>query len=195
MANDSESQEEILQGEDGFQVKGRPGINLEPTQSAAQSHLGTLLKQKIEEVRQAESKNRVVLVTTVGAEFKPENMPYIPGSTHPALLKHDLATLERNAGYQDRSQVPAMYLDQYKLKEIPIDLTPKGATDIESNIDILMAEFEDMTVSQVQPSTISQVQPVTQGKPAEFTMNVHRDKMHHGGIYMPNESRPYRPGA
>lgn len=187
MADESEVQEEILQGEDGFQVKGRPGINLEPTQSAAQSHLGTLLKQKIEEVRQSESKDRRVLVTTVGAEFKPECMPYIPDSTHPALLKHDLATLERNAGYQDRSQVPAMYLDQYKLKEIPID--------IESNIDVLMAEFEDMTVSQVQPSTVSQVQPVTQGKPAEFTMNVHRDKMHHGGIYMPNESRPYRPGA
>lgn len=192
MADDSEVQEEILQGEDGFQVKGRPGINLEPTQSAAQSHLGTLLKQKIEEVRQAESKDRRVMVTTVGAEFKPECMPYIPGSTHPALLKHDLATLERNAGYQDRSQVPAMYLDQYKLKEIPIDLTPK---DIESNIDVLMAEFETLTISQVQPITVSQVQPVTQGKSAEFTMNVHRDKMHHGGIYMPNESRPYRPGA
>jgi hypothetical protein len=98
-------EEDILKGEDGFQVKGKPSINLDPSQSASRSHLGTILKQKVEEIRQSESKNRQVLVTTVGAEFKPECMPYIPGSTHPALLKHDLATIERNAGYQDRALV------------------------------------------------------------------------------------------
>jgi hypothetical protein len=88
-----------------------------------------------------------------------------------------------------------MYADQMKKKESPIDLTPTDIPDIESNIDILMAEFEQVTISQVQPTTVSQVQPVTQGQQPEFTMKVHRDKMHHGGIYMPNESRPYRPGG
>jgi hypothetical protein len=196
MADESKSQEEdVLQGVDGFCVKGKPSINLTPTQSAGLSHLGTLLKQKVEELQQAQSKEHKILATTVGAEFKPENMPYIPGSTHPALLKHDLATIERNAGYQDRALVPPMYADQMKSKEPPIDLSPKSVTDMESNIEILISEIECATVSQVYPSTVSQVQPVTQGVQPEFEMKVHRDKMHHGGHYFFNESRPYKPGG
>jgi hypothetical protein len=196
MVDESKSQEEdILQGADGFCVKGKPSINLTPTQSAGLSHLGTLLKQKAEEVRQAQSKECKILATTVGAEFKPENMPYIPGSTHPALLKHDLATIERNAGYQDRALVPPMYADQMKPKAPPIDVISKDIPDIESNIDILIDSLELSTASQVQPQTISQVQPVTQGVQPEFEMKVHRDKMFHGGTYFFNESRPYKPGG
>lgn len=187
--------EDILHGKDGFSVKGKPSINLEPTQSAGLSHLGTLLKQKVEEIRQEQSRNFTIVSTTVGAEFKPENIPYIPGSTHPLLIKHDLATMERNAGYQDRALVPSMYADQMKSKEPAIDLTPTDIPDIESNIYKLIAEFALLTVSQVQPTTVSQVQPVTQGKQPDFEMKVSRDKMHGGGIYMPNESMPYRPGA
>jgi len=188
----SSQEEDILHGKDGFSVKGKPSINLEMTQSADRSHLGTLLKQKIEELRQAQSKEIKIVTTTVGAEFKPENMPYIPGSTHPALLKHDLATIERNAGYQDRALVPPMYADQMKPKEPALDLIPKDIPDIESNIDILIASLE--CVSQSQPHTVSQVQPVMQGKQPEFEMKVARDRMHSGGHYFSGEYKPYRPG-
>ena len=194
--------EDILHGEEGFSVKGKPTINLEPSQSAEHSHIGTLLKQKVEEIRQRENKNVKIVSTTAGAEFKPENIPYIPGSTHPLLLKHDNATIERNAGFQDRALVHPMYADQMKPKEIPVAVVPTDSPDIESNIDSIMNEFERLTVSQVQPvtvsqvepTTVSQVQPVTQGKQPEFEMKVSRDRMHSGGTYMPNESRPYRPG-
>lgn len=187
MVEISKSQDEdILHGEDGFSVKGKPSISLEPTQSSERSHLGTLLKQKAEEIRQALSQNVQVISTTVGAEFKPENIPYIPGSTHPLLLKHDNATIERNAGYQDRALVHPMYADQMKPKEPAIDLTPTDTPDIESNIDKLISEFEPMTVSQVQS--------VMQGKQPEFEMKVSRDKMHSGGMYFSGEYKPYRPG-
>jgi hypothetical protein len=197
MSDEPKMPADICEEESSFEVRGKPTIDLTVLLNTNSEHDKVLLKQKLEEDKYRESKKTRIIATTVGAEFKPENMPYIPGSTHPALLKHDLATIERNAGYQDRSLVPKMYAEQLKPREVPVDLTPADITDAESDIGSLIAQFGRLEPTQLSqpPSPVPTIfQPVEQGKPAEFTMKVSREKMHHGGIYFANESRPYRPG-
>ena len=102
-----------------FEVKGKPKIGLGSDKTNTGSNLSTLLKQKIEEFKERQKKEARPAVAHPGSEFKPENTPYIPDSTHPSLNKHSLATPERNAGFQDASMVPPMYRQPLNKMEPP----------------------------------------------------------------------------
>ncbi len=177
---------------DIFTVKGRPSINLnQDVNGINKAHLETILKQKIEELRQKNVSQVVVTATTKGVEFKPENIPYIPDSNHPLIFRQKNSTIERNAGFQDRSLVHPMYLKDEK--SLSVETT--DGVGSESNIDNIMEDFDRITQSIVSLPVESQSQLVEKGKEPDFTMGITRDKMHHGGSYMKNEYRPYRPGG
>jgi hypothetical protein len=159
-----------------FEVKGKPKIGLGPEKINGGSNLSTLLKQKIEEFKERQKKEARPVTAHPGAEFKPENVPYIPDSTHPLLDKHNLATPERNAGFQDASMVPPMYRQPLNKMD-----PPKAAVS--------------MQVGVPKPGTNSETKPEPEkAQDKEFELKVPRSDMHKGGHYMPNESRPYRPG-
>lgn len=207
-------------GNEEFTIKGRPGIKSDSVKDDIKESLETLLKQKLEEVKQRLLLEKRTVVAYPGSEFKPENMPYIPDSTHPALFKHTLATEERNAGYQDMSQVPKEFagpvLEQRKRQQMANDIrrvmVPSSATvTIEvvdktedkiqedfiglSSIDELLAQGAHLQSEGSYPQTCPQEPIATLGKEPEFKIGVSRENMHKGGFYMPNESRPYRPGG
>ena len=171
-------------GQDLFVVKGEPNIGLSSSKDNFQSSLETILKQKLEEINQRKKLENKPVTGHPGAEFKPENMPYIPDSTHPALDKHETATLERNAGFQDRSQEPKEYLVNIKKKE---------GSKSEVILETIPTNDE---MKEVNNETNSKTESETKPKPKqpEFELKVKRENMHKGGHYMPRESRPYRPG-
>lgn len=176
------------EGEDsGFQVKGKPKFNLSTTQGTASQNLVTILKQRMEEAKEKDKKERVVVTAHPGSEFKPENIPFTPDKDHPLLSKHDLATPEHNAGFQDSSMVHPMYKDSIRPDKTP-DITEK-TLDIKSTL----APSQNLGLHPgTKPRTESGTKPAVDD--SEFKMKISREQMNKGGHYMPNESRPYRPG-
>ena len=183
------------EGVSTFAVKGKPDIGLGPDKGKTGSNLSTLLKQKIEEFKEQKKKEARPAIAHPGSEFKPENTPYIPDSTHPSLSKHALATPERNAGFQDASMVPPMYRQPLNKMEPPQAQVGMqvGVPKSCGNCGLVETCVQkgrllvDACWKPQQPAPVQAKQP-------EFTMKVDRVSMHKGGHYMPNESRPYRPG-
>ena len=206
-----ENEKVAVQGQEEvghFEVKGKPNIGLGPDKGKTGSNLSTLLKQKIEEFKEKKKKEARPAIAHPGSEFKPENTPYIPDSTHPSLDKHSLATPERNAGFQDASMVPPMYRQPLNKMEPPKAQVgmqvgvPKSCENCGNKECVKSGK----TLSQMVVGEIALCEPMTgidnwkpkekklEPKQPEFTMKVDRVSMHKGGHYMPNESRPYRPG-
>jgi hypothetical protein len=126
-----------------------------------------------------------------GAEFKPENIPFTPDKDHPLLCKHTLATPEHNAGFQDSSMVHPMYKDSIRPNPNP-DI---NQDTIEKTLEVKSVMAPSLNIG-IMPGTKPRTEPQT--KPAvddsEFKTKISREQMNKGGHYMPNESRPYRPG-
>jgi hypothetical protein len=186
-----------------FVVEGKR-LNAVSEKTIDISAIRTLLQQKVEELRELHDRAGKVVKTTENLEFLPEATPYIPGVESSTLYKHDNATIERNAGFQDASQVPKMYQGQIdkdrenKAKEgkanPAIELGQERRTEPPLAGQVGMSP--GTTISVIEAVIESSVCPtVTNGQQPEFKLEVSRDKMHSGGHYFPNESRPYRPGA
>lgn len=195
MSGDTDNSDKKLNNGSMFEIKGKPSVNLmNADNTKGVSQLSVILQQKVEELRQVR-KSKVLIYTTKGTEFKPENTPYLPDSNHPILSKHTLATPERNAGFQDKALVHPMYLGHEKKKYNLYDSTPPDISPEESNIDNLLSIIDRiMPAVEQRAGEVKKSTPVEYGVKPEFSMKINRERMHHGGIYMPNEYRPYKPG-
>jgi len=98
--------------------------------------------------------------------------------------------------FQDKALVHPMYLEHEKKKNSTYDSTPPEVSAQESDIDNLLNKI-DMVMPTVERRSveIKKPDPIEYGVKPEFKMKVSREKMHHGGMYMPNEYRPYKPGG
>jgi len=181
-----------------FVVKGKPKINLGDGKDTAANNLKTILMQKVEELREQQKNSQRIYIAHPGSEFKPESIPYIPDSDHPLLSKHDLATPEHNAGFVDASMVPRMYKDSIRppaKPEEPVISNEKSPSSATVKLEITPADKNEQ-VNRVESSEKPETKPEINSeiKKPEFTMGVKRADMNKGGFYVPNESRPYRPG-
>lgn len=181
-----------------FIVKGKPKVGLGDGKNTAANNLKTILMQKVEELRERQKHDQRIYITSPGSEFKPENIPFIPDSDHPLLSKHDLATPEHNAGFVDASMVPRMYKDSIrppKQPEQPVVSNEKSPSCATVKLETVSTD-KNGQVNRVEPlekpETKSETKPDV--KKPEFEMGIKRTDMNKGGFYMPNESRPYRPG-
>jgi len=189
LVTEIDTQNHVEGEKDLFVVKGKPIMNMGMVKGATMTNLETLLKQKVEEIQQRDLKEKKVTATTKGTEFKPENIPYIPDSNHPALNQHTLATPVRNAGFQDMSQVPPEYLKGIKKENETIQAQDDTIPAVPDTNPVFLET--DSIFSEPIPEPVKPKQPEPT-KP-EFELKVDRTKMHSGGHYMPNESRPYKP--
>jgi len=185
-----------------FVVKGKPRIGLSDGKDTIINNLKTILTQKVEELREQQKHNQRIYIAHPGSEFKPESIPYIPDSDHPLLSKHDLATPEHNAGFVDASMVPRMYKDSIrppKQPEQPIASSEKSPSQATVKLESIPADKladKNEQVNRVESAEKPETKPETNSgaKKPEFEMGIKRADMNKGGFYMPNESRPYRPG-
>jgi len=174
-----------------FTVKGKPNIAVAIGKDKASDALKTMLMQKVEEIRERDKNKNMVRVAHPGAEFIPEAVPYIPDNDSPALDKHTLATPERNAGFQDASMVPKMYKKSIRpavKSKVTLEVIPAVKPDKPADNSAVKNTAEPTVKSSEDLRT------KLQAKKQEFEMKVSRSQMHKGGLHMPNESRPYRPG-
>ena len=169
--------DEDKQDQSLFVVKGKPKINFGIDTSYNKSNLETILKQKLEEIKEKQKSEHKLFIGHPGSEFKPENVPYIPDIKSPLLDKHDTATPVRNAGFQDRAQVPSMYLENIK-KESKAEIIPGIAKEV--------YEFAETT---------KDVKEEVKPKDKEFELKIARENMHKGGFHFSGEYKPYRPGS
>jgi hypothetical protein len=192
----------MVNEQDTFVVKGEPKVTIEAGRDSGYGNLKMVLEQKVEELREKERLEHRIVSSCPGAEFKPENTPFIPDSNHPILNVHTLATAERNAGFQDMSQVPrelARTIIEHRDK-MKAEAEDAVTIEVETNKGVSTATVSggDKGYPQSCPQGVNSVNTVNNNEPKpkepDFKIGVSREKMHSGGHYMPNESRPFRPG-
>lgn len=114
-----------------------------------------------------------VVIKPVKAEYNVGSAPFVPDKQPTPLEKVTINKELQSAGIQDMTQVHPIYKTQVEaIKENKVKPEPTSQDKEQNDI----------------------IEDKSKGENPKFKLGVHRENMNKGGWFVPNESKPYRPG-